>query len=140
MSDKLTTSVLWDRAVYALSARQNAKEIDEILGLGEKGKSLSVDDVSYYREAVAALRLAKEVIKVQQGWRVNAVKHLNQTGGFSRSLANSATDWPCLLLELLSAASEIDYFQVYFAEIQASFLAEYCRRRTIELRDVSVPR
>ncbi|KAL8135789.1 hypothetical protein AgCh_010411 [Apium graveolens] len=65
----------------------------------------------YYREAVAALRLAKEVIKVQQKWRGNTVRELNQKGGFSRSLANSATDWPCLLLELLSTASELDYFQ-----------------------------
>lgn len=64
--------------------------------------------------------------------------HLNQIGGFSRSLANSATDWPRLLLELLSAAFEIDYFQVYFSEIQVSFLVEYCRRWTIELRNVSV--
>lgn len=103
---------LWDRAVFTLSARLNAKEVDGVLGLGEKGKSVSIGEASYYREAVVALRLAKELIGVQQGWRANAVKHLNQTGGFSRSLANSATDWPCLLLELLSAAAETDYFQV----------------------------
>lgn len=48
---------------------------------------------------------------MQQKWRGNAVRELNAKGGFSRSLANSATDWPCLLLELLSAASELDYFQ-----------------------------
>ncbi|KAL7168122.1 hypothetical protein ACSBR2_038546 [Camellia fascicularis] len=44
-------------------------------------------------------------------WRANVVKDLNRIGGFSRSLANSATDWPCLLLELLSSATETDYFQ-----------------------------
>lgn len=108
---KVSSSVLWDRAVFALSARSNAKEIDEILGLEEKGKSLSVEEASYFREAAVALRLAKEVITMQQGWRARAIAHLNQTGGFSRSLANSCTDWPCLLLELLSKAAEIDYFQ-----------------------------
>jgi len=109
---KVSSSVLWDRAVFALSARSNAKEIDEILGLEEKGKSLSVEEASYFREAFVALRLAKEVITMQQGWRACAIAHLNRTGGFSRSLANSCTDWPCLLLELLSKAAEIDYFQV----------------------------
>uniref|UniRef100_A0A6N2N0U8 Uncharacterized protein n=1 Tax=Salix viminalis TaxID=40686 RepID=A0A6N2N0U8_SALVM len=108
---KVSSSVLWDRAVFALSARSNAKEIDEILGLEEKGKSLSVEEASYFREAAVALRLAKEVITMQQGWRARAIAHLNQTGGVSRSLANSCTDWPCLLLELLSKAAEIDYFQ-----------------------------
>lgn len=108
---KVSSSVLWDRAVFALSARSNAKEIDEILGLEEKGKNLSVEEASYFREAFVALRLAKEVITMQQGWRACAIAHLNRTGGFSRSLANSCTDWPCLLLELLSKAAEIDYFQ-----------------------------
>lgn len=108
---KVSSSVLWDRAVFALSARSNAKEIDEILGLEDKGKSLSVEEASYFREAFVALRLAKEVITMQQGWRACAIAHLNRTGGFSRSLANSCTDWPCLLLELLSKAAEIDYFQ-----------------------------
>ncbi|XP_059661132.1 uncharacterized protein LOC132307407 [Cornus florida] len=111
VSDKASTSVLWNRAVFTLSARLNAKEIDGILGLKEKGQKVSVEEASYYREAIVALELAKEVITIQQGWRANAVKHLNQTGGFSRPLANSATDWPCLLLELLSAAAETDYFQ-----------------------------
>lgn len=114
--EDLITSALWDLAGIALSARKNAEEIDGILGLGEKEKSVCVcvcvDEALCYREAIAVLRLAKEVIKVEQGRRKNAVKHLNQTGGFSRCLANSATDWPCLLLELLSAAFESDYFQV----------------------------
>lgn len=73
-------------------------------------RDVSLPEDSYYREAMAALELAKEIIKVQQGWRVNAIKHLNETGGFSRPLAHSATDWPCLLLELLSDAAEVDYF------------------------------
>ncbi|KAJ9170024.1 hypothetical protein P3X46_018161 [Hevea brasiliensis] len=111
ISDKVSGSVLWERAVFALSARSNAKEIDELLGLEGKGNNLSLEEASYFREAIVALRLAKEVIKVQQGWRANAIAHLNRTGGFSRSLANSCTDWPCLLLELLSQAAEIDYFQ-----------------------------
>lgn len=111
-SEKVSKSVLWDRAVFAQSARYNAEEIDGILKLEEKGKILSIEEASYYKEAVVALRLAKEVIKVQHGWRANAIAHLNRTGGFSRSLANSCTDWPCLLLELLSEAAEIDHFQV----------------------------
>ena len=110
--DKASPLVLWDRAVFALSARCNAQEIDGVLGLSEKWKGLSIEEASYFREAILALRLAKEVIKVQQGWRANAIAHLNQTGGFSRSLAHSCTDWPCLLLELLSQAAEIDHFQV----------------------------
>lgn len=112
VSEKVSGSVLWDRAIFALSARCNAKEIDGVLGLTEKAKTLPLEEASYYREAVVALRLAKEVINVQQSWRANAIAHLNRTGGFSRSLANSCTDWPCLLLELLSQAAEIDHFQV----------------------------
>ncbi|KAI8008362.1 hypothetical protein LOK49_LG07G02633 [Camellia lanceoleosa] len=111
VSEKASSSVLWSRAVFALSARSNVKEIDGVLGLGDKGKSVSVEEASYFREAIVALKLAKEVIRIQQGWRANAIKDLNRVGGFSRSLANSATDWPCLLLELLSSAAETDYFQ-----------------------------
>jgi len=110
--DKASPSVLWDRAVFSLSARCNAQEIDGVLGLSEKWKGLSIQEASYFREAFLALRLAKEVITVQHGWRANAIAHLNRTGGFSRSLAHSCTDWPCLLLELLSQAAEIDHFQV----------------------------
>ncbi|XP_050103708.1 uncharacterized protein LOC126583411 isoform X1 [Malus sylvestris] len=111
VSEKASGSVLWDRAVFALSARCDAQEIDGILGLTEKKKNVPLEEASYYREAVVALRLAKEVIKQQQSWRANAIAHLNRTGGFSRSLANSCTDWPCLLMELLSQAAEIDHFQ-----------------------------
>lgn len=112
VSDKVSMSGLWDRAVFALSARSNAEEIDGVLELDQKGKSLSIEEASYFREAIVALRLAKEVIKVQQKWRANAIADLNRSGGFSRSLANSCTDWPYLLLELLSQAAEIDHFQV----------------------------
>lgn len=73
------------------------------------------------------LRLAKEVIWVQQGFRANAVKHLNETAGFSRSLANSATDWPYLLLELLSGAAQADYFQVICRNDGSSILLAKCR-------------
>lgn len=112
VSNRVSLSRLWDHAVCAVSDRCSANEIDRILGLGEKGCSLSVEEASYFKEAIVALKLAKEVIKVQQGWRANAIAHLNRTGGFSRSLARSCTDWPCLLLELLSQAAEIDHFQV----------------------------
>ena len=112
VSEKVSKAVLWDRAVFARSARCKGEDIDGILSLGEKGKSLSVEEASYYREAVVALMLAKEVIEVQHGWRANAIADLNRKGGVSRSLANSCTDWPCLLLELLSQAAEIGHFQV----------------------------
>ncbi|CAA2938737.1 Hypothetical predicted protein [Olea europaea subsp. europaea] len=97
---------LWDRAVFRLSAGLNEHELDGFLD-----KRVSVEEGSYYRDAMAALKLAKEVIRIQEKWRGNAIQHLNNKGGFSRSLANSATDWPCLLLELLSSAAEMDYFQ-----------------------------
>ncbi|KAL6126354.1 hypothetical protein ACLB2K_074405 [Fragaria x ananassa] len=99
VSDKVSGSVLWDRAVFTLSARCDAEEIDGVLGLSDKKKkrSLSMEEASYYREVFVALKLAKEVIQVQNSWRRNAIAHLNRTGGFSRSLSNSCTDWPCLL-------------------------------------------
>ncbi|XVE72456.1 hypothetical protein DITRI_Ditri11bG0040600 [Diplodiscus trichospermus] len=62
-------------------------------------------------EGIVALRLAKEVIRVQQRWRANAFADFNRSGRISRSLANSYTDWPCLFIELLSEAAEIDHFQ-----------------------------
>ncbi|KAL6316027.1 hypothetical protein AAG906_015443 [Vitis piasezkii] len=58
-----------------------------------------------YPEVMVGLRLAKEVIKVQQGC------------GYSRSSANSAADWPCLLLELLSQAAKIAYLDFRFPNI-----------------------
>ena len=113
ISEKISASVLWERAVFAFSARLDAKEIEGVVGL-ERKKGMSVEERSYLKEAAVALRLAKEVVRIQQRWRANAVAHLNRTRGFSRSLASSATDWPFLLLELLSSASEINHFQVLF--------------------------
>ncbi|XP_022841453.1 uncharacterized protein LOC111365256 isoform X2 [Olea europaea var. sylvestris] len=104
---------LWDRAVFRLSAGLNEQELDGFLD-----KRASVEEGSYYRDAMAALKLAKEVIRIQEKWRGNAIQHLNNKGGFSRSLANSATDWPCLLLELLSSAAEMDYFQDLLVKCQ----------------------
>ncbi|KAG8390548.1 hypothetical protein BUALT_Bualt01G0094900 [Buddleja alternifolia] len=104
--NRVTTSNLWDSAVFKLSARLDEHELNEVLD-----KSVAVDEGSYYKEAMAALKLAKEVIRVQEKWRERAIRDLNNNGGFSRSLANSATDWPCLLIELLSLAAEMDYFQ-----------------------------
>lgn len=121
ISSKVSSSGLWDRAVFALSARFNASEFDGVLDFIEKGKSLSIDEASYFKEAIVALRLAKEVIKMQQNWRANAITDLNRSGQFSRSLANSCTDWPYLLLELLSQAAEIGNFQVENTE-QTSLL------------------
>ncbi|KAJ4975668.1 hypothetical protein NE237_000774 [Protea cynaroides] len=111
IDDKVSTSVLWSRALFAMSARSKTDEIDAILGLDEKGKALTLEETSYFREALLSLQLAKEVIQIHQSWRSNVVAHLNRTGGFSRSLSNSSTDWPYLLLEMLSAAAEMGYFQ-----------------------------
>lgn len=97
------------------SARLNPKEIEGVVGLeGDRKKAMTVEESAYLKEAVVALRLAKEIISVQQGWRASAISDLNRTGGFSRSLTSLATDWPGLLLELLSSASEMDHFQVLF--------------------------
>ncbi|KAK7339744.1 hypothetical protein VNO77_20426 [Canavalia gladiata] len=105
-------AALWDRAIFAMSSQCNAAEIDRILGFGEKDRNaLSFEEASYFTESVVALKLAKKVIAIQQGWRANAIAHMNRTGVFSRTLTHSSTDWPCLLLELLSQAAEMDHFQ-----------------------------
>ncbi|KAL6578163.1 hypothetical protein OROMI_010491 [Orobanche minor] len=104
--NRFSTSNLWDTAVFRFSSGLCEQELDGILD-----KRISVEEGSYYKDAMAALKLAKEVISVQGMWRENAIQDLNSKGGFSRSLANSATDWPCLLFELLSLAAEIDHFQ-----------------------------
>ncbi|KAL6573455.1 hypothetical protein OROHE_001914 [Orobanche hederae] len=104
--NRFSTSNLWDTAVFRFTSGLCEQELDGILD-----KRISVEEGSYYKDAMAALKLAKEVISVQGMWRENAIQDLNSKGGFSRSLANSATDWPCLLFELLSLAAEIDHFQ-----------------------------
>ncbi|KAG4909465.1 uncharacterized protein LOC114403105 [Glycine soja] len=110
--DRASPLVLWDRAVFAMSGQCTASEVRRIWGLGEKEKNdFSSEEASYLKESVAALKLAKKVIAVQQGWRANAIAHMNRIGTFSRTLTHSCTDWPCLLLELLSQAAEIDHFQ-----------------------------
>ncbi|KAM1040877.1 hypothetical protein TB1_029460 [Malus domestica] len=60
VSEKVSKSVLWDQAVFALSARYNAQEIDGILGLTEKKKNVPLEEASYYREAVVASRLTRK--------------------------------------------------------------------------------
>lgn len=104
--NRVSASNLWDSAVLKLSTRLNEQELDGVLDKKDSAEE------SYYKEAITALKLAKEVIRAQEKWRVNAIQDLNNKGGFSRSLVNSATDWPCLLLELLSLAAEVDFFQV----------------------------
>ncbi|TVU11192.1 hypothetical protein EJB05_44761 [Eragrostis curvula] len=104
-----TTSLpaLWARAVLA-SARQD----DATFSIGEgEATNCSMEERAYMQEAMASLRVAKEVLRMQEGWRKESVREMNRTGRFSRSLANSATDWPCLLLDVLSGAAEEDFFQ-----------------------------
>ncbi|KAK3129191.1 hypothetical protein QOZ80_6BG0473350 [Eleusine coracana subsp. coracana] len=104
-----TTSVpaLWSRAVLA-SARQD----DDTFCIRDgEAINCSMEERAYIQEAMAALRVAKEALRMQEGWRKEAVREMNRTGKFSRTLANSATDWPCLLLDVLSCAAEEDFFQ-----------------------------
>ncbi|GAU38394.1 hypothetical protein TSUD_147620 [Trifolium subterraneum] len=111
-SRKGSPAALWDRAVFVMGKECSGDEIDRVLGFGDKEKSvLSVEEGLYFKESVIALKLAKKVIEIQQGFRVNAIVNMNRTGGFSRSLTHSSTDWPVLLLDLLSQAAEIDHFQ-----------------------------
>ncbi|KAK2388511.1 embryo defective [Trifolium repens] len=111
-SRKGSTAALWDRAVFVMGKECSGDEIDRVLGFGDKEKSvLSVEEGLYFKESVVALKLAKKVIEIQQGFRVNAIANMNRTGEFSRSLTHSSTDWPVLLLDLLSQAAEIDHFQ-----------------------------
>jgi hypothetical protein len=84
-----TTSVptLWSRAVLA-SVRQDDDTF--CIGKGE-ATNCSLEERAYMQEAMAALRVAKEVLRMQEGWRKEAVwEMMNRTGKFSRSLANSA--------------------------------------------------
>lgn len=105
--ETVPVSALWNKALIVLMSRIGDGEIDAALG-----EAASREEAAFMREAVVALRLAKEVLGMHQDWRREAVMHLNRTGSFSRTLANSATDWPCLLLQILSDAAEIDFFQV----------------------------
>lgn len=114
-----SASALWSKALLAFSARSGTEEINATLDLKEEKavvasgtRKYSMEEVAYMREAMASVKLAKEVIGMHQEWRREAVRHLNRTGGFSRSLANSSTEWPYLLLDILSAAAEVDFFQV----------------------------
>jgi hypothetical protein len=103
-------SLLWSRAVLSRMHKMTLKEIDSFLT--KASKKYTMEEVAYIKEAVAALALAKEILEMQKGQRSESVRHLNHTGNFSRSLANMATSWPCLLIEILSEASEVGFFQV----------------------------
>lgn len=111
-----TSSVpaLWSRAVLA-SARQDG---DTFCIREGEAINCSMEERAYMQEAMAALRVAKEVLRMQEGWRKEAVREMNRTGKFSRSLANSATDWPCLLLDVLSGVAEEDFFQVHLVVVE----------------------
>ncbi|KAH9317394.1 hypothetical protein KI387_019163, partial [Taxus chinensis] len=78
---------------------------------GKEWDSKTKEVLNYFKEALLSLRLAKEVLSIHEQWRANAVEHLKRTGGFSRMLAHSATNWPLLLMEILTQAAQIDYFQ-----------------------------
>ncbi|PKU77220.1 uncharacterized protein LOC110107644 [Dendrobium catenatum] len=127
--EAVPVSALWNKALIAFMARIGDGEIDVLLG-----EAASREEAAFMREAVVALRLAKEVLGMHQEWRREAVMHLNRTGRFSRSLVNSATDWPCLLLQILSDAAEIDFFQPKLVINNIDVL-----RRTVITDDSAVP-
>lgn len=79
--------------------------------VGSDRRKYEVEEAAFVKEGMAALRVAKEVIEMEQEWKREAVRDLNRSGRFSRSLVNSATDWPVLLVDLLSQAAEVDFFQ-----------------------------
>ncbi|KAK1291302.1 hypothetical protein QJS10_CPB17g00272 [Acorus calamus] len=94
-------STLWSRAVLARGGA----------GGDDDDASMTMEERANVREAGASLRLAKEIMDMHSSWRAVAVAHLKRTGGVSSPLAHSSTDWPCLLLELLSSAAEMGIFQ-----------------------------
>ncbi|RLM84396.1 uncharacterized protein C2845_PM04G16330 [Panicum miliaceum] len=106
-SSATSVPALWSRAVLAAVRRDDATCR---IGEGE-ATNCSMEERAYMQEAMAALRVAKEVLGMQEGWRKEAIREMNRTGRFSRSLANSATDWPCLLLDVLSGVAEEEFFQ-----------------------------
>jgi hypothetical protein len=82
-------SLLWSKAVLSRMHKMTLEEIDSFLT--KSSKKYTMEEVAHIKEAVAALKLAKEILEMQKGWRSESVKHLNHTGKFSRSLANMAT-------------------------------------------------
>ncbi|XP_042387959.1 uncharacterized protein LOC121980053 [Zingiber officinale] len=112
-----SVAALWSKAMFTFSSRIGSEEINANLATEEKAisaggtRKYSMGEVAHMRETAVSIKLAKEVIKMHQEWRREAVRDLNRKGGFSRSLANSSTDWPSLLLDILSSAAEIDFFQ-----------------------------
>ncbi|XP_020590373.1 uncharacterized protein LOC110031493 [Phalaenopsis equestris] len=127
--EAVPVSALWNKALIVFMSRIGDGELDTALG-----EAASREEAAFMREGMFALRLAKEVLGMHQEWRRAAVMHLNQTGRFSRTLANSATDWPCLLLQILSDAAEIDFFQPKLVINNIDFL-----RRTVTTDDSTVP-
>ncbi|KAG8061008.1 hypothetical protein GUJ93_ZPchr0002g25232 [Zizania palustris] len=101
---------LWARAVLAASSSSRGDDLTFCIGEGE-ATNCSMEERAYIQEAMAALRVAKDVLTMQEGWRKEAVREMNRTKRFSRPLANSAANWPCLLLDMLSFTAEVDFFQ-----------------------------
>ncbi|KAG0464436.1 hypothetical protein HPP92_020055 [Vanilla planifolia] len=132
--EEATASALWKKALLALTARLGASEVNAVLGDAASERSCSLEEAAYLSEAVVALRLAKQVIGMHNEWRREAVRNLNRTGRFSRTIANSATDWPCLLIQILSEAAEVDNFQPKLVINNIDVL-----RRAVITDDLSVP-
>ncbi|KAJ4791924.1 ATP-dependent protease ATPase subunit HslU [Rhynchospora pubera] len=125
-------SLLWSKAVLSRMHKTGSKEIDSLLT--SSSKKYSMEEVAYIKETVAALALAKEILEMQKRWRHKSVRHLNHTGSFSRSLANVATSWPCLLIEILSEASEVNFFQPKLVLNNIDIL-----RKAISVDDSTIP-
>ncbi|KAF3791297.1 hypothetical protein EJ110_NYTH14565 [Nymphaea thermarum] len=107
--EHLTELGAWNDALQPGSGGVHARNV-ELLGTGKLDLK-SMEELSYFKEAVLSLHLAKEVLSVHERWRAKAVETSNRTGEYSNSLANLSTNWPLLLLDLLSAAAHMGYFQ-----------------------------
>eukprot|EP00252_Welwitschia_mirabilis_P023354 TRINITY_DN6579_c0_g1_i1.p1 TRINITY_DN6579_c0_g1~~TRINITY_DN6579_c0_g1_i1.p1 ORF type:complete len:598 (+),score=91.15 TRINITY_DN6579_c0_g1_i1:143-1936(+) len=77
------------------------------------------EELHYFKESLLSLHLAKELLSIHEQWRANAIEHVKKTGSFSRMLAHTATNWPSLLIELLSCGVAEGYFQpkLFFSNI-----------------------
>lgn len=102
---------LWHKAVFDRLGSVRIDDGGRVESRMIEGKRKKNEEVGYVKEGIAALKVAKEVIGMMQEWRKEAVREMNRTGRFSRSLVNSSTDWPILLMEVLSEAAEVDFFQ-----------------------------
>uniref|UniRef100_A0ACD5U4Y1 Uncharacterized protein n=1 Tax=Avena sativa TaxID=4498 RepID=A0ACD5U4Y1_AVESA len=89
-----SVQMLWARALLAATSPAHGDDPTFRIGEGE-ATNCSIEETAYMQEAMGALRVAKDLLRMQEGWRKEALREMNRTGRFSHSLVNTATDWPC---------------------------------------------